>query len=179
MENTTYKICFKCNENKPLHEYYKHPKMADGHLGKCKGCTKKDVKERFDVLIQDPEFIESERKRARGKYHRLYKGVHKPSLEDKRRYMMAYNSKYPEKVKVKNISQHMDCKEGHNLHHWSYNTVHARDVIELSIKDHNKAHRFLTYDQERMMYRNLEGVLLDTRERHETYIRHMIEVMED
>lgn len=37
------KICLKCKEAKPLTEYYKHKKSSDGHLNKCKDCTKNDV----------------------------------------------------------------------------------------------------------------------------------------
>lgn len=34
------KACKICGLVKPLSDYYKHPKMADGHLGKCKECQK-------------------------------------------------------------------------------------------------------------------------------------------
>jgi hypothetical protein len=39
------KKCFKCGEIKFLADFYAHKKMADGHLGKCKDCTKSDVRQ--------------------------------------------------------------------------------------------------------------------------------------
>ena len=37
------KKCFKCGAEKGLSDFYKHPKMKDGRVGKCKECNKADV----------------------------------------------------------------------------------------------------------------------------------------
>ena len=38
------KTCFKCGKEKDLSFFYKHKRMMDGHLNKCKECTKTDAK---------------------------------------------------------------------------------------------------------------------------------------
>lgn len=61
------KTCFKCKSTKPIDEFYKHKMMADGHLGKCKDCTKLDEKNRFHAKCKDPVWMEKELERCRKK----------------------------------------------------------------------------------------------------------------
>ena len=120
-------------------------------------------------------FIEKERDRGREKYYRLnYKN--KKNTENKRKTIKSYTDKYPEKVIAKNKCSHLKASiKGNHLHHWSYNLEHAKDVIELSRKDHYKAHRFIIYDQERMMYRRCDTMeLLDTKELHIEFIEYCV-----
>lgn len=63
------KPCFKCGAVKPLADFYRHSKMADGHLGKCKECTKADVQRWYDATRE--QRAEYERKRCRTPERRL------------------------------------------------------------------------------------------------------------
>jgi len=60
------KKCFKCKLVQPLSSYYVHRAMGDGHLGKCKTCTKKDTEERRALKEStDAKWVVAERKRHR------------------------------------------------------------------------------------------------------------------
>lgn len=179
----TKKECIRCGEAKDLSHFYKHKGMADGHLNKCSSCCKKEAKEREEKQRQNPDWVEKERERGREKYRRLgYKNKHKETYEQKKLAMKRYAEKYPEKVNAKTKSQRLKPKiKGNHLHHWSYNEKHYKDVIELSVQDHYTIHRYIIYDQERMMYRVAVelglwkvGTLLDTREKSENYYNQVL-----
>jgi hypothetical protein len=46
------KECRECGLLKPLSDFYKHDKMADGHLNKCKDCVKCRVKKYRDINVE-------------------------------------------------------------------------------------------------------------------------------
>jgi uncharacterized protein YaaN involved in tellurite resistance len=94
MEENVIKKCFKCSQLLPLCEFYKHKLMIDGHLNKCKTCTKNDVSKREKELRQDSEWLEKERERNRERYYRLdYKNKWIPTTEIKKETIKKYRKK--------------------------------------------------------------------------------------
>lgn len=86
------KVCFKCGKLKSLSEYYKHKKMADGHLNKCKECTKNDAhKHRENNIDRIREYDRNrpnkdERAKKSSEYSKTPKGKHV-----KKKSMQKYN----------------------------------------------------------------------------------------
>lgn len=154
--------------------FYTNKGMADGHQNRCIECTKKKSKERLDRINLDPVLAEKEKARHREKYHRL--GQPKRSTLSRKEALSKYKKTFPEKVYTHNNTSHMRAKiPGNHLHHWSYNKEHVKDIIELTPSQHAFIHRYMIYDQERMMYRRCDTmVLLYDRETHELFINEIL-----
>lgn len=93
------KRCFKCGIEKDLSYFYTHPRMADGHLGKCKECTRRDVAIRTERLKSDPEWVEGEMERHRQKQRRYRSEGKVCALSASDRYQKTrnYRERNPEK----------------------------------------------------------------------------------
>lgn len=85
------KECFKCNQAKPLDDFYFHPQMADGRLGKCKECTKSDAAKRS---LEKRDYVRDydhwrqrlpSRRKKKQEYHKLH------------------NQRYPQKAKARQL----------------------------------------------------------------------------
>jgi len=79
------KKCFKCNQEKPLSDFYKHKLMADGYLGKCKSCAKNDSYERRHNSDAREKILEYDRARGNRQSYS---------------YVKEFREKYPKKYKA-------------------------------------------------------------------------------
>jgi hypothetical protein len=166
----TNKECFKCGLIKPIIDFYRHAQMKDGHLNKCKDCTKKDVAERIKNKSTDLKWVDKERARTRMKYYRLGYANDANSEASKR-----WHLKFPNKRRASNRAAKVHPgRPGYQRHHWSYRKEHWEDIIWLTTREHAYIHRFMTYDEDSKQYRNnLTGELMDERTKHEAYIKEL------
>jgi hypothetical protein len=156
------KKCITCKIIKSIDEFYKHPKTKDKYSSKCKSCTKEYGNKYYTDIRKNPE---KNNIRINNSLNR------KLGLNEDNTYM--YYKMFPEKCRAASTIRNRDFPKikGSIYHHWSYNKKHYTDIIILTHSEHKIAHRYIIYDKERMMYRGINGILLDTKEDHLKYIK--------
>lgn len=134
------KQCFKCGETKPLAAYYAHPYMADGHLNKCKECTKKDVAENYRA--KRPQYADCDRMRSNRPGRKIQQ------LESQRRMRAKWPEKYHARLILSNALRagkinRQACEECGSIvdveaHHADYSR--PLDVRWLCFAHHRQLH---------------------------------------
>ena len=65
------KKCFVCKEVKPIEDFYKQKRMADGHLGKCKRCCLEYARNRDLKKYRVQRYRSNPRRYAYSKYYTI------------------------------------------------------------------------------------------------------------
>lgn len=141
------KTCFKCNQELDISEFYAHPMMADGHLGKCKECTKKDVAENYRnrkpqyAAYEKQRFQRPDRKEASIEYQRTRR-IRSP---DKYKANSAVGNAVRDGRLIKKPCEVCGTEEKVEAHHEDYSK--PLDVMWLCFKHHRERHGQEVLDQ--------------------------------
>lgn len=140
------KECFKCHQVKPLAEFYQHRRMADGHLNKCKACTRVDAL--MHRALNMERRLEYERRRNRSEHRR----------RDRRRRNTRYRRAHPEReaaygavygaVRAGRLTKPSACQGcGRNVHLHAHHEDYRQplNVVWLCARCHAEHHHVRSY----------------------------------
>jgi len=135
------KKCFKCENEKLIDDFYKHPAMGDGHLNKCKECTKKDVRE--DRKNKFEQYSEYEKNRYQSNENRRLK-MRKSAKKWREENPLGYKAQTAVGYAIRSGKlTKKDClfcgaQENIHAHHNDYKR--PLDVVWLCAKCHTRMH---------------------------------------
>lgn len=130
----TTKSCFKCGESKQLSAFYKHPKMADGHVNKCKECNKKDVRANRAANV---EYYRAYDVRRGNRQDLAYQHSYREANPKKRAVHVAVGNAIRDGKLIPQPCAICDSEEVH-AHHCDYDK--PLDVMWLCAKHHKLWH---------------------------------------
>ena len=128
------KVCFKCDAELPITNFYKHSMMADGHLGKCKACTRYDVRENRKTKVE--YYNAYDRRRSKNK-ERIAKMVAAVPDDVRKARFAVHNA--TARGKLKKLPCEACGSEKVEAHHTDYSK--PLDVMWLCRKHHADIHR--------------------------------------
>ena len=138
------KQCFKCGLVKSLSEFYKHDRMADGHVNKCKECNKVDVRSnRMDKVEQYRDYDKNRGNCGeRIKRNAVYNKKYRESFPEKYKAHTAVGNAVRSGFLIKpeicpSCGEITRSKEMHG-HHKDYS--YPLDVDWLCVRCHAKSH---------------------------------------
>jgi hypothetical protein len=139
------KKCFKCGEEKPIDEFYKLKTMADGHLNKCKECTRLDVSTNYRAKRHHYAHYEKQRwlrteRREKAKEYQRHTRANSP--EKFKATCVVNNALRDGKLEKKPCE--VCGSEKSQAHHDDYSK--PLDVIWLCRKHHLERHGKETYE---------------------------------
>lgn len=85
------KECFKCKVVKSFDEFYKHSAMSDGHLNKCKECTRNDVTTHRNKSLEKIRAYDRERGKNSDRL-KAKTAINKAWRDSDKRRMAAHNA---------------------------------------------------------------------------------------
>ena len=145
------KKCFKCGKEQNVSEFYKHPQMADGRLGKCKICAKKDVnKHRIANIERIRAYDRTRGNRQSIEYSREY---YRKNASKQLRRQQRFRKNYPDKYSARNILNNAirtkriqkepceRCGSTKNIHGHHEDYAYPLTVNWLCRKHHGERHR--------------------------------------
>ena len=136
------KQCFKCKRWQDLDDFYKHPQMKDGHLGKCKECAKEDATKHRNTNLEQIRAYDRERDKLP---HRIAMNIARTKVFRKMNPMVyAAQTLVNNAVRDRRLKKPRKCSECPQTkmihgHHEDY--YKPLDVIWLCPVCHKKRHK--------------------------------------
>jgi hypothetical protein len=139
------KKCKKCEQFKPIGDFYRHEQMADGHLNICADCTKARVCKHRKLNLE--KIREYDRQRGKNKEQMAAASIVSSRWRKRDSRIMAAHNKVARAIKAGKLER-KPCSicgsQKSYAHHESYNR--PLDVIWYCQPHHKERHKIMALE---------------------------------